>query len=76
MIGFLGLIVPHAARSAAGEEIRRLLPLSMIWGALLLLVCDTVARTAFAPFELPVGIVMSLIGAPVFIRMLLRRKAV
>ena len=76
LIGFLGLIVPHAARSAAGEEIRRLLPLSMIWGALLLLVCDTVARTAFAPFELPVGIVMSLIGAPVFIRMLLRRKAV
>lgn len=75
LIGFLGLIVPHAARLAAGEEIRRLLPLSMLWGALLLLVCDTVARTAFAPFELSVGIVVSIIGAPVFIRMLLRRKA-
>ena len=74
LIGFLGLIVPHAARMIAGEEIRRLLPLSMLWGAILLLVCDTVARTAFAPFELSVGIVISVIGAPIFIRMLLRRK--
>ena len=75
LIGFLGLIVPHAARLVCGEEIRKLLPLSMLWGALLLLVCDTLARTVFAPFELPVGIVISVIGAPVFIRMLLRRKA-
>lgn len=74
LIGFLGLIVPHAARLLVGEEIRKLFPLSVIWGALLMLVCDTVARTAFAPFELSVGIVLSIIGAPVFIRILLKKK--
>ena len=73
LIGFLGLIVPHAARLAVGEEIRKLFPLSLIWGALLMLVCDTIARTAFAPFELSVGIVLSIVGAPVFIRMLLKK---
>ena len=76
LIGFLGLIVPHGARMVVGDEIKKLFPLSVIWGSLLLLACDTVARTAFAPFELSVGIVLSVIGAPVFIRMLLRRKAV
>ncbi len=74
LIGFLGLIVPHAARLVVGEEIRKLFSLSVLWGGLLLLVCDTVARTAFAPVELSVGIVISVIGAPIFIRMLLKRK--
>lgn len=74
LIGFLGLIVPHGARLVVGDEIKKLFPLSVLWGSLLLLVCDTVARTAFAPFELSVGIVISIIGAPIFIRMLLERK--
>lgn len=74
LIGFLGLIVPHAARMVTGEEIRRLFPLSLVWGALAMLVCDTIARTAFAPFELSVGIVLSIVGAPVFIRMLLKKS--
>ena len=74
LIGFLGLIVPHGARLVVGDEIKKLFPLSVLWGSLLLLVCDTVARTAFAPFELSVGIVISIIGAPIFIRMLLSRK--
>lgn len=74
LIGFLGLIVPHGARLVVGDEIKKLFPLSVLWGSLLLLVCDTVARTAFAPFELSVGIVISIIGAPIFIRMLLKRK--
>jgi len=74
LIGFLGLIVPHAARLVAGEEIRKLFPLTLIWGALLMLVCDTIARTAFAPFELSVGIVLSIVGAPVFIRMLFKKS--
>ena len=74
LIGFLGLIVPHGARLVVGDEIKKLFPLSVIWGSLLLLVCDTIARTAFAPFELSVGIVLSIIGAPVFIRMLLSRR--
>ena len=74
LIGFLGLIVPHGARLVVGDEIKKLFPLSVLWGSLLLLVCDTVARTTFAPFELSVGIVISIIGAPIFIRMLLKRK--
>ena len=74
LIGFLGLIVPHAARLVVGDEIRKLFPVSLLWGALLLVVCDTAARTAFAPFELSVGIVVSVIGAPVFMAMLLKRR--
>ena len=74
LIGFLGLIVPHGARLVVGDEIKKLFSLSVLWGSLLLLVCDTVARTAFAPFELSVGIVISIVGAPIFIRMLLKRK--
>lgn len=74
LIGFLGLIVPHGARLVVGDEIRKLFPLSVLWGSLLLLICDTVARTSFAPFELSVGIVISIIGAPIFIKMPLRRK--
>lgn len=73
LVGFLGLIVPHAARLVVGEEIRRLFPLSLLWGALLMLICDTIARTAFAPFELSVGILLSIVGAPVFIRILLKK---
>jgi iron complex transport system permease protein len=74
LLGFVGLIVPQAARLAVGQEINKLLPLSLLWGGLLLLVCDTVSRTAFAPYEVPVGILLSLIGAPVFFWMLLHRK--
>lgn len=74
LIGFLGLIVPHMIRVVSGAEIRLLFPLSIIWGGILLLVCDTFARTAFAPFELPVGIVMAAIGAPIFISILLNKK--
>ena len=74
LVGFLGLIIPHAARLFVGEETRRLFPLSLLWGALMMLVCDAIARTAFAPFELSVGIILSVVGAPVFIRMLLKRS--
>lgn len=74
LIGFLGLIVPHGARLIVGDEIKKLFPLSVLWGAVLLLICDAIARTAFAPFKLSVGIVISIIGTPIFIRMLLKRK--
>ena len=74
LIGFLGLIVPHGARLVVGDEIKKLFPLSVLWGSLLLLICDTIARSAFAPFELSVGIVISVVGAPIFIRMLLNKK--
>jgi iron complex transport system permease protein len=70
-IGFIGLVVPHAVRLAVGAGHARLLPLSALAGALVLLVSDTVARAAFDPRELPVGIVTALIGAPVFAALML-----
>ena len=74
LIGFLGLIIPHALRMLIRSETRYLFPLSVIWGGIFLVVCDTFARCAFAPFELSVGIVLSIIGAPVFIWILLSKK--
>lgn len=72
IIGFVGLLVPHAARSVAGNDQRTLLPVSAIGGAALLVVADAVSRSAFAPAELPVGAVTAAIGAPVFAWLLLR----
>ncbi|MDO4355770.1 MAG: iron ABC transporter permease [Clostridia bacterium] len=72
LLGFVGLVVPHAVRRFTGGEHRALLPLSMLGGALFVLVCDIVARTAFAPYELPVGILLSLLGGPFFLLLLLK----
>ena len=72
VIGFVGLIVPHAIRALWGHRHRTLLPASFLAGGTLLLVADTVARVAVAPRELPVGIVTALVGVPVF-ALLLRR---
>lgn len=74
LIGFLGLIVPHAARLIVGDEIRYLFPLSIVWGSILLVLCDMAARTMFAPFEMPVGILLSILGAPVFLYLLLKKN--
>lgn len=71
-IGFVGLIVPHALRPFVGADHRRLLPLSMLVGASLLVWMDALARIALAPRELPVGILTGLLGAPFFL-FLLRR---
>lgn len=75
-IGFLGIVVPHILRLAVGPGHRLLLPLSALFGAALLIGADTVARLAVAPAELPIGIIMALIGAPVFLWILLARRAV
>ncbi len=72
-IGFVGLIVPHALRLKLGADHRLLLPCSFFTGAAFLAVCDTVARTALAPTEIPVGVVTALLGGPFFI-WLLRSK--
>ena len=72
LVGFVGLMSPHMVRRMVGAEHRRLLPLSMLVGAVLMLICDTVSRTAFAPYELPVGILLSLAGGPFFLLMLLK----
>ncbi|MGW4891905.1 FecCD family ABC transporter permease [Kitasatospora sp. NPDC004240] len=72
-IGFVGLMVPHVCRLLVGGDHRRLLPLSALTGAVLLVVVDTVARTALDTQELPVGVVTSLLGAPTLLYLLDRR---
>ena len=73
LLGFVGLIVPHMARLVVGSDHRILLPASALLGAAVLLYSDTFARVAFAPVELPVGIIMAALGAPFFL-FLLRRQ--
>lgn len=72
-IAFVGLVVPHIIRLLIGPDHRYLLPISAIAGAILLLLADTLARTVFAPIELPVGLVTALLGAPFFISLLRHR---
>ena len=73
-IGFVGLIAPHIVRKLSGPKSRTLIPYSMMFGATLLLVSDTIARTAIAPGELPAGIITSILGVPFFISLCLTRK--
>lgn len=73
LLGFVGLIVPHAARLLVGSDYRYLLPASALLGAAVVTASDTFARVAFAPIELPVGIIMAALGAPFFL-FLLRRE--
>ena len=74
VIGFVGLVVPHAGRLAVGPGHRRLLPLAALWGATFVVAADVLARTVIAPAEVPVGVVTALAGAPFFL-VLLRRHA-
>ena len=73
LLGFVGLVVPHIAKYLVGHRPEKLLPASAIIGALVLVLADLLGRTLFAPSELPVGILMSLIGAPYFLILLCRR---
>jgi iron complex transport system permease protein len=73
-IGFVGLIVPHAVRLLFGEDLRIVLPGSLLLGASFLIGADTVARTALRGVELPVGAVTALLGGPVFLWLLRRRQ--
>jgi len=74
VIGFIGLVVPHLIRLCAGGDHRWLLPASALLGAMLLMVADTLARTLVAPAEMPVGLLTSLLGAPWFLWLILRRR--
>lgn len=74
IIGFIGLIVPHIVRIWWGVDYRRLIPLSILGGASVLLIADVLARIVIAPQELPVGIVTALAGAPFFLWVLRRAK--
>ncbi|MED7931851.1 iron chelate uptake ABC transporter family permease subunit [Nonomuraea sp. LP-02] len=73
-IGFVGLIVPHAVRALTGGRHHVLLPACALYGGVFLLAADTVARTAFAPREIPVGVLTALIGVPAFALVMRRRK--
>lgn len=73
-VSFIGLIIPHVMRLILGPDNRILVPASVLAGAGFLIVCDTVARTAFLPVELPVGVITSLCGGPFFVWLLKRRK--
>lgn len=74
MIGFIGMLIPHAVRMAIGSDHRLLMPASAFVGGMFLVLSDTVARTAFAPAEIPVGVVTALAGGPFFLYLLLWRK--
>ena len=74
-IGFIGIVVPHLLRLATGPDHQRLLPNVALLGASLLLTADVISRVVIAPAELPIGIVTALIGAPVFLWILLRRSS-
>jgi len=75
-IGFVGLIIPHVVRLGTGTRHRLLLPVAMLVGACFMVWTDTAARSLFSPRELPVGIITALLGAPIFLLVLLRYRRV
>lgn len=74
LIGFVGLVVPHAVRLVFGPDHRLMVPLSGIVGAIFLVVADTLARTIIAPAQLPVGVVTAIVGGPVFLVLLIKHS--
>ena len=74
VIGFIGLVVPHLMRMWLGPDHRGLIPSSLLAGAILLLIADTLARTVAAPAEMPVGLLTSLLGAPWFLWLIFRQE--
>lgn len=73
-IGFVGLVLPHAARALVGAGHGRPLPVTALTGAVFLVWVDTLARTVLEPQEVPVGVVTSLIGVPAFVLILYRTR--
>ena len=74
LLGVVGLIIPHGIRRIAGNQSRILLPLSALFGGAFVTLADLAARLAFAPYELPVGIFLSVLGGPFFLWLLYRRR--
>jgi iron complex transport system permease protein len=72
IIGFIGLIAPHIARYLVGHDYRFLIPCSALLGSLLLLISDIIARMLMPPVILPVGIITSFLGAPLFLYLLIK----
>jgi len=74
LLSFVGLLVPHAVKRIASREAKHSIPLCALFGASFVTLCDTLARVIFAPYELPVGIIMAFLGAPFFIFILIKGK--
>jgi iron complex transport system permease protein len=74
LIGFVGMVIPHAVRLLVGPDHRLLLPASALVGGMFLVIADALARTLLAPSEIPVGVVTALAGGPIFLYLLSRRK--
>lgn len=74
LLSFVGLIIPNAIRKMTGNRSKHMLPLSILFGGSFVSVCDTLARSLFSPYEIPVGIIMAFIGAPFFIFLLIKSK--
>lgn len=74
IIGFIGLMVPHITRLLFGSDNRYIIPYSALIGGIILLLCDNVARLLLAPTELPVGVITSLIGAPITLFLIFKKK--
>lgn len=75
LLSFVGLIVPHAVRLLSGGRSARLLPLCALFGAGFVTLCDTLARTVFSPYEIPVGIFMAFLGVPFFLYLLIKGRS-
>lgn len=74
LLGFIGLLVPHVTRLIIGTDSRHIIPLSAIFGATFVIGCDILVRIIFAPYEIPVGIMMSFFGGPFFLWLLINQK--
>ncbi|GAI15217.1 unnamed protein product, partial [marine sediment metagenome] len=74
LVGFVGLVVPHAVRLSFGPDHRFLLPASALGGGAFVIIADLLARTLMAPIEIPVGIITAIIGAPFFLYLLRRTR--
>lgn len=74
LLGFVGLIVPHLVRFFIGHDNRWVVPLSAVTGAVFVVVCDLLSRVLFAPYEVPVGILMAFLGGPFFIYLILKNR--
>lgn len=76
LLGFVGLIVPHMSRIFVGSDGKYLVPTTLLGGAVLLQLCDLISRLIFSPAELPVGIIMSILGGPFFLYLLRKKEAI
>ena len=76
LIGFVGLIIPHITRAFTGPDHRRVIPVSAVFGAIFMIICDIIARRIMAPMELPIGVISALIGGPFFIFLLRNARKV